>query len=348
MGHVRLGQLAFWCTVIVAVFPPFFSEYAAAGLPSAVATSRFAGATTIAVTIVAVMAPVLARSRSPAPEEDDARVFMLIVAATLLMPRSSAADWVYARPVRDREHRRGVNAGVLRLAAAAHGGARRTRPASRRPASPSASSAAGAAGDNPRVDSAPSMFGLADTVAAIKLSLAASASVAGVFRADTSGVRERQFRERRSARRIRAVRGGWLPRGRRYTSVGRAGVPHAFAFLLYNDGIPDHHPDVRRSTASEIGIDRQSRQSAAFILVQFRRRCPARSRFRGSRGSRDASGAKTSLFFALAVLPSAISVPFGGFFMTATWPLSSRLAFLVGIVQARQPGAQPLALYARA
>ena len=50
---------AFWCTVILAVFPPFFADYAAAGLPPTVATARFAWATTIAVTIVAVMGPIL-------------------------------------------------------------------------------------------------------------------------------------------------------------------------------------------------------------------------------------------------------------------------------------------------
>ncbi len=40
---------AFRSTVITAVFPPFFSDYAAAGLSPAEATARFAWATTIAV-----------------------------------------------------------------------------------------------------------------------------------------------------------------------------------------------------------------------------------------------------------------------------------------------------------
>ena len=55
---------AFWTTVIVAVFPPFFSDYAAAGLPPAEATARFAWATTLAVTIVALLGPD-ARARWP-------------------------------------------------------------------------------------------------------------------------------------------------------------------------------------------------------------------------------------------------------------------------------------------
>ena len=45
----------FWSTVITAVFPRFFSDYAAAGLAPADATARFAWATTIAATIIAVI-----------------------------------------------------------------------------------------------------------------------------------------------------------------------------------------------------------------------------------------------------------------------------------------------------
>ena len=46
---------AFQTTIITAVFPPFFATFAAAGLPPAVATTRFAWATTIAVAITAVI-----------------------------------------------------------------------------------------------------------------------------------------------------------------------------------------------------------------------------------------------------------------------------------------------------
>jgi len=38
---------AFWSTVVTAVFPEFFSTVAAAGLPRAVATARFAAITTV-------------------------------------------------------------------------------------------------------------------------------------------------------------------------------------------------------------------------------------------------------------------------------------------------------------
>jgi UMF1 family MFS transporter len=46
-------------TIIAAVFPIYYQKVAAAGLPDAVATSRFAWATTLAILIVAVVAPVL-------------------------------------------------------------------------------------------------------------------------------------------------------------------------------------------------------------------------------------------------------------------------------------------------
>ena len=89
---------AFWTTVIVAVFPPFFSEYAAAGLDPAAATTRFAWATTIAVTIVAIMAPVLgAVADLRAKKKALLAVFMAIgVAATLLMAAIGRGEWAFA------------------------------------------------------------------------------------------------------------------------------------------------------------------------------------------------------------------------------------------------------------
>jgi UMF1 family MFS transporter len=47
------------CTIITAVFPIYFASVAGADLPPAVATERFATATTLALVIVAVMAPIL-------------------------------------------------------------------------------------------------------------------------------------------------------------------------------------------------------------------------------------------------------------------------------------------------
>ena len=50
---------AFQTTIIAAVFPIYFQRVAAADLPGAVATERFAWATTIAILIVAIVAPLL-------------------------------------------------------------------------------------------------------------------------------------------------------------------------------------------------------------------------------------------------------------------------------------------------
>src|SRR4051812_29908847 len=50
---------AFQTTIIAAVFPRFFADYAAAGLTPAQATTRFAWASTIAAVVVAVLGPVL-------------------------------------------------------------------------------------------------------------------------------------------------------------------------------------------------------------------------------------------------------------------------------------------------
>ena len=78
---------AFWVTVIVAVFPPFFSEYAAKGLAPQDATQRFAWGTTIAVTIVAIIAPILGTiADQRAMKKRLLGVFLIIgAAATLLM-----------------------------------------------------------------------------------------------------------------------------------------------------------------------------------------------------------------------------------------------------------------------
>jgi MFS transporter, UMF1 family len=50
---------AFQCTIITAVFPIYYGTVAAAGLPGTTATARFATATTIALSIIAVASPIL-------------------------------------------------------------------------------------------------------------------------------------------------------------------------------------------------------------------------------------------------------------------------------------------------
>jgi UMF1 family MFS transporter len=50
---------AFWTTIIATVFPIYFTRVAAADLPPAVATARYATATTVAMVIIAVLSPIL-------------------------------------------------------------------------------------------------------------------------------------------------------------------------------------------------------------------------------------------------------------------------------------------------
>ena len=61
-------------TIIAAVFPIYFSEVAGANLPKAVATQRFAIASTIGMVIIAILAPdPRGDRRRPADQEADAR-----------------------------------------------------------------------------------------------------------------------------------------------------------------------------------------------------------------------------------------------------------------------------------
>jgi UMF1 family MFS transporter len=335
---------AFWCTVIVAVFPPFFSEYAAAGLPSAVATSRFAWGTTIAVTIVALMAPVLGAIADHRPlKKTMLAVFMLIgVAATLLMATIERGNWVYA----------------LALFVIANIGVASTLvfydsllPHIAAPDELDRVSTAGFAigfvggGVLLLINLAwilqPSMFGLADTVAAIKLSLASVGVWWLVFSVPIlRGVREPEIRGSDFAGQgiLGHVRGGMVAAWQTLNELRRS--RNAFlmliAFLLYNDGI---QTIIRMSSiyGIEIGIDRNA-QIAAFVIVQFVG-VPCSFAFGAVAGR---IGAKTSLYFALSVY---VCISVLGYFMTATWQFFA-LAFLVGIVQG---GSQALSrsLFAR-
>lgn len=86
---------AFQTTVIAAVFPIYFQRVAAAGLPASDATSRFAWATTIAICIVAVVAPILgALADTRRLKKPLLGVFLAIGAgATLAMYGIGQGEW---------------------------------------------------------------------------------------------------------------------------------------------------------------------------------------------------------------------------------------------------------------
>jgi MFS transporter, UMF1 family len=89
---------AFQTTIVAAVFPIYFQQVAAADLPAAVAASRFAWATTIAILIVAVVAPLLGAIADHAPlKKKLLGVFLAIgVAATGAMYAIQRGDWSLA------------------------------------------------------------------------------------------------------------------------------------------------------------------------------------------------------------------------------------------------------------
>jgi UMF1 family MFS transporter len=89
---------AFQTTIIAAVFPIYYQKVAAAGQPESVAMSRFAWATTIAILIVAIVAPVLgAIADYTAIKKRLLAVFLGIGAtATVAMYWIERGDWMLA------------------------------------------------------------------------------------------------------------------------------------------------------------------------------------------------------------------------------------------------------------
>jgi len=85
-------------TIVTAVFPIYFSQVAAAGLSSAEATYRLALSTTIALTIIALLAPVLGALADHAGIKKRLLAMFLVigVVAVGLMFFIERGDWLYA------------------------------------------------------------------------------------------------------------------------------------------------------------------------------------------------------------------------------------------------------------
>jgi MFS transporter, UMF1 family len=86
---------AFQCTIITAVFPVYYGSVAAAGLPGATATARFATATTIALTIIALASPILgAYADFAGAKKRMLAAFMAVgVSATAAMVLIGQGEW---------------------------------------------------------------------------------------------------------------------------------------------------------------------------------------------------------------------------------------------------------------
>ena len=334
---------AFQSTVITAVFPPFFSSVAAANLPPAVATARFAWATTIAVTITAIMGPILgAVADYRAIKKPMLGLFVGIgVVTTMLMGTIARGDWVYAALLFMISNIAIASSFVFYDSLLPHIAA---------PDEMDRVSTAGYAigylgGGILLVINllwilTPATFGLPDTVAGIKLSFV-SVGVwwlvfsLPLFRRVPEPARFLEADETASENPVRAA----------FVRVWETfhelrGYRQAFlmlvAFLLYNDGIQT----IIRMAAiygAEIGID-QNAQIEAFVVVQFVG-IPFSFLFGALAGR---IGAKAGIFLALGVY---IGISVLGYFMTAAWQFFA-LAFLVGTVQG---GSQALSrsLFAR-
>ncbi len=334
---------AFWSTVVTAVFPPFFSTYAAAGLTPVEATTRFAWATTIAAAIIAVLGPVLgATADYRGWKKRLLTVFVTIgVTATLLMVAIERGNWLFAIII-FMVGNIGVSTSLVFYDS--------LLPHIARPHEIDRVSTAGFAIGffgggivlllNLAWILSPATFGLPDTVAAIKLSFVSVAVWWAVFTipllrrvpeppvvlrvdesAGASPVRVAFRRVRTTFQELRTLRQAFLM---------------LVAFLLYNDGI---QTIIRMASiyGAEVGID-QNAQIAAFVVVQF-----VGVPFSFLFGAlADRIGAKTALFGALTVYTVIALL---GYFMTTALHFFM-LAFLVGMVQG---GSQALSrsLFAR-
>ena len=332
---------AFWTTIITAVFPPFFSDHAAAG--AADATARFAWTTTIAVTIVALIAPVLGAMADyrAIKKRMLAACVAIGVVATALMATIARGDWIHAAVLFVVGNIAVATSLVFYDSLLPHIAA----PDELDRVSTSGYAIGFLGGGllllaNLAWILSPATFGLPNTLAAIKLSFVSVAiwwlaftipllrrvrEPKVVLEADETGLE--------NPVRIAVIR-VWEAFHRLRT------FPNAFlmlvAFLLYNDGIQTM---VRMSSiyAAEVGIDRNA-QIAAYVLVQFIG-VPCTFLFGAAAGR---IGAKPALFGALVVY---VGISCLGYFMTATWQFFA-LATLVGMVQG---GSQALSrsLFAR-
>jgi UMF1 family MFS transporter len=334
---------AFQTTIITAVFPRFFSDYAAAGLSPTEATARFAWATTIAVSITALIGPVLgAIADIRGMKKKLLGVSMSVgIVATLLMATISRGDWMYAATIFMI-----ANIGIAASFVFYDSLLPHIAAPDEMDRVSTAAYAIGYLGGgvllvvNLAWILTPTRFGLADSVAAIRLSFVSVAvwwlifSLPLFFR-----VREPAPRlEPGESRGSNSIRVAFVRL--RETFHELRGYRQAFlmlvAFLLYNDGI---QTIIRMASiyGAEVGID-QNAQIAAFVLVQFVG-VPCSFLF-GAMAAR--IGAKQGVFLALAIY---VGISLLGYFMTSAWQFFA-LAALVGTVQG---GSQALSrsLFAR-
>jgi len=318
-------------TIIAAIFPIYFQKVSAAGMPGPEATSRFAWAATIAIVIVAVIAPVLGAlaDRAPIKKRLLAAFLALGAAACAWMFFLTRGDWVTALTLYVIANV-GVAGSIVFYDAllphiVADGELDRVS---------TAGYALGYIGGgvllaiNIVMMSNPGWFGLADRDTAVRASLASVAVWWVLF----------------SLPLFRHVREPQLLAGSHDASSGRLSLAGAIAqlfetlrelrryrdafllllaFLVYNDGIQTL---IRMATTygTEVGID-ENAMIAALLLTQFIG-VPFGFLFGAIAGK---VGAKPAIVAGLAVY--ALATILGYFMRTATHFFA--IAILVGMVQ---------------
>jgi UMF1 family MFS transporter len=321
---------AFQTTIIAAVFPIYFHKVAAQGLAPADATSRFAWATTIAILIVAFVAPLLgAIADYAAMKKRLLAVFMAIGAgATAAMYGITAGEWWLALVLFVIGNVGVAGSVVFYESLLPHLVAEQDLDRVS-----SAGYAIGYLGGgvllaiNLAMIQSPSTFGFADAGAATRASFVTVAIWWVVFAVPLF---------LRVPEPARTIERGERPQGNTIV-IGAKRLVETFhelrrykqafllllAFLIYNDGI---QTIIRMATTygSEIGID-ESAMITALLVTQFIG-VPAAFAFGAFAGR---IGAKRAVFVGLSVY-AGISM-LGYFMQTATHFFA--LAVLVGLVQ---------------
>jgi UMF1 family MFS transporter len=321
---------AFQTTIVAAVFPIYFHRVAAADLPAAAATTRFAWTTTIAILIVALIAPLLgAIADYAAMKKKLLAVFMMIgVVATFAMFWIQRGDWLFALVLFAIGNVGVAGSIVFYESLLPHlvGGTELDRVSS-------AGYAIGYLGGGVLlavhllVIQNPALFGIPDAGVATRLSLASVAVWWLLFSIPLfRNVREPATRtDPGDARGASALAIGAKRLVRTFHELRR--YRQAFlmlmAFLLYNDGIQTIQR-MATTYGSELNID-QNAMILALLITQFIG-VPFAFLF-GSLAGR--IGAKRAVFLGLSIYAGITLL---GYFMTTATEFLV-LAALVGMVQ---------------
>jgi MFS transporter, UMF1 family len=316
------------CTIVTAVFPIYFASVAAADLPPALATERFATATTLALVIVAILAPILgAYADYAGAKKRLLAVFLTIgVSATAAMFFITRGEWQFAAALFII-----VNIGVSGSFVFYDS----LLPHIARPDEMDRVSSAGYAlgyiggGLLLAINLAwilkPALFGLPDAGVASRLSFLSVAvwwlafSILLFRRVPEPTLRLQDVPGRNPIAASFHQLAATLRDLRRY----RQAFLMLVAFLIYNDGIGTI---IRMAGpyGQEIGLP-QNALITAFVMVQFVG-IPFAFAFGWLAGR---IGAKTSIFIALLVY---VVISIVGYYMTTAWQFFL-LSFLVATVQ---------------